>query len=115
MTKDELDLPATKPGITAIRLICPALGRFADSWKMEVRLRDGGIVTIANVLHGVYEQLRAKITKDEQALLSYSGVHYERVERPRRVEFLGNKHWFAGLRQVKLDSPYDFELLVKTV
>ena len=41
------------------------------------------------------------------------GVDFEKIKGARRVDLLGDKHWFSGLKKVKDDDPYNFELLVK--
>ena len=116
---------ATYPPTAEIRIVCHALGRFAETWA--IRVRPGRTVAVGDVLRAVYEQLHTQMTHEEWARLSENEryeaskaytrrcttAEFERVKGVRRVDLLKDKHMFAGLKRVTDNDSSNFELLVK--
>lgn len=116
---------ATYPYATELKITCKALGRFAGTWVIKVKT--GRTVSVGDVLKAVYEGLHTRMTHAEWAKLTENEAYeaarqytrrcreaeFERVQGVRRVDLLGKKHWFGGLKKVRDDDSYNFELLVK--
>ncbi|KAL5498913.1 hypothetical protein ACEPAH_1431 [Sanghuangporus vaninii] len=123
--RDYLSQPATYPVAHEIKIICNAFGPFADSWA--IRVTPGRTVTVGEVLHAIHSSIYKKMTHAEFARFSDEEMYeigkaytlrirnaeFERVQGARRVDVLGKKHWFGGLRKIRDDDPHRFELLVK--
>lgn len=118
-----LAMTAAYPPSNVIYLKCSALGKeWAGRWR--VRVYQGRTVSVGDVLCGAHEMLQtqishaewAKCTRDEMYTASRAYTRRVRkedfagVEGVRRVDLLGEKHYFAGVEKVKED---EFELLVK--
>lgn len=85
----------------------------------------GRTVTVDDVLRSAHAMLQVPLTHSEWADCSREEMytvsraythrmrkqkHEDHVEGARRVDFLGEKHYFAGVKKVKDD---EFDVLVK--
>ena len=115
---------ATCPPQSMIYLYC---GRLGADWAGRWRVRIGmwRTVSVGDVLSAAHAMLQmqithaewAKCTRDEMYTASRAYTRRVRkesydgaVEGVRRVDFLGEEHYFAGVKKVKDD---EFELLVR--
>ena len=107
---------ACYPAATKMIISCDGLHPFADSWKIVIE--PGRHINVGDVLHGIHTALQTPVNHEEWSRLNsfqrydpskaytkrVEGADYERVQGVRRVDFLGEKHWFAGITRVKDDS-----------
>ena len=120
-----LSQTATCPAMFEIKIRCKAFGQFTDSWVITLNL--GRTISVGDILKAVHKSVYQKFTHAEWAKCSEQQVYdvgkaytrrvrtgeFEKVEGARRVDLLGKKHWFAGLKRIREDDPYHYELLVK--
>ena len=106
--------PATEPPMTSLVIVCDHL-----PWPINIRARQhNGYITVADVMDGLYRDLRLNVTEGEYSLLllshdmkhqvkkayeqryrsaSFMEYAHEKAQGLRRVDFLGGKNTFMGL------------------
>lgn len=119
---------ASYPAVTEMTITCKAFGKFEQSWKINIRLRDA--IRVGDVLRYVHAGMRTQVTHAEWASMSQTDVleasrSYTRRTRVAnsesetmngvlRVDLLRDKYYFDGIKRIREDDPYNFELKVKS-
>ncbi|TDL25353.1 hypothetical protein BD410DRAFT_785285, partial [Rickenella mellea] len=127
-----LEQPATYPPLTHMIIRCDALSPFSSHWDIHV---DGGgrHISIECLLRQIHTSLRTPVSHSEWAWLTHGrsnevnaafhrrcrevhwlgcGANMERNHGVRRVDFLGERHYFAGLVKWHHGGPEYFKLCV---
>ena len=120
---------ATQPEVFDMNIICKGFGRFEKDWKITIRSRTSRPITIGDVLRAVYHGMQTQVTHAEWAAMAQTEVidasrSYTRRVRAsdsdfvamqgvRRVDILKEKYFFGGIKQIRGDDLFNFELLVK--
>lgn len=126
INKGYLEQVACYPQATKMVITCDALHPFAESWKIVVD--PGRHIAVGDVLYAIYTSLQTPVTHQEWARLNsiqrydpskaytrrVENADFERVQGVRRVDFLGDKHWFSGITRVKDDDSQNFKLHVRS-
>ncbi|EJD03602.1 kinase-like protein [Fomitiporia mediterranea MF3/22] len=117
---DQLFQAAVVPGTTNMRITCKAFGKFVDTWAITVRSIRRPI-TIGHVLSAMHQHMQTKMTHEEWAKLSEPEVieagqaytrrcreaEFEKMQGVRRLDLLGKKRFFGGLKKAKGDVDYE--------
>ncbi len=96
-------MPATQTGATTVRIISKEF-----PWSFDIRSGSGGPVTVQDLLQGIYIGLQGRLTDtewggaDEVRKRAIERANTARrampiVDRPKRVDWLGHRIYFAGL------------------
>ncbi|KAH8110040.1 hypothetical protein DFH11DRAFT_1514880 [Phellopilus nigrolimitatus] len=121
-----LTLPASYPVVAGLVLRCHEFGQFEGAWAVTVD--PGRSVNVGDVLRAIHDTLQTRVTHAEWAKMSDHEVYeasraytrrcrtaeFEKMQGVRRVDLLGDKHWFNGMKRVKDDDPHNFRLLVRS-
>ncbi|TDL25351.1 hypothetical protein BD410DRAFT_785282 [Rickenella mellea] len=130
-----LEQTATYPPTTHISITCAALSPFTSDWVIRVGEPGAGRhVSVGSVLKAIHTSLQKQISHVEWAKLSEnraaevseaytrrcrsldsfsSAVEFERNQGVRRIDFLADRYYFAGLVRTKVDDVECLKLTVK--